>query len=181
MGPAGSGKTTVGRRLAESLGWPFHEGDAFHPPENVALMRAGVPLGDAERAPWLAALADVIARTLAAGRGAVLACSALRRDYRRRLVPPGTAEGAVRFVYLRADAALLEARLARRTGHYFAPSLLASQLATLEEPGAEGAEPAPVLTLDAAADPDALVARIRAAFADARPAGEPPNAADASS
>jgi gluconokinase len=162
MGPAGSGKTTVGRRLAASLGWPFHEGDAFHPPENVALMRAGVPLGDAERAPWLDALAAVIARTLAGGGGAVLACSALRRDYRRRLAPLGRAARSVLFVYLRADPALLEARLAARTGHYFAPSLLTSQLATLEEPG--DGEPSPVLTLDAAADPDALVAAIRGAL-----------------
>jgi gluconokinase len=177
MGPAGAGKTTVGRRLAASLGWPFHEGDAFHPASNVARMRAGVPLGDAERAPWLAALADVIARTLGAGESAVLACSALKRDYRRRLVPPGTPAGAVRFVYLRADAALLEARLSARTGHYFAPTLLASQLAALEEPG--GDEPAPVLTLDAGADPGALAAAIRAAVGRAPAAGDPPNDAGA--
>jgi gluconokinase len=162
MGPAGAGKTTVGQRLAESLGWPFHEGDAYHPPENVALMRAGIPLGDAERAPWLAALASVIVRALNNHEGAVIACSALRRDYRRTLVPADAPAGAVRFVYLRADPAVLSARLAARSGHYFAPSLLASQLATLEEPGPN--EAAPVLTLDADADPDALVTTIRATF-----------------
>ena len=162
MGPAGSGKTTVGERLAESLGWPFHEGDAYHPPENVALMRAGIALGDAERAPWLAALAAVIVRALNNGAGAVIACSALKREYRRRLVPPEVPAGSVRFVYLRADPVVLAERLAGRTGHYFAPSLLESQLAALEEPGAN--EPAPVLTLDADAEPDALVAAIRAAF-----------------
>ena len=168
MGPAGSGKTTVGRRLAESLGWPYHEGDAYHPPENVALMRAGVALGDAERAPWLAALAAVIARALAAGEGAVLACSALRREYRERLVPPGTPWGAVQFVFLRGERELLAARLAARRGHYFAPTLLESQLAALEPPGT--GEPAPVLTLDASAAPVRLVAAIRAALA---PGGSP--------
>ena len=160
MGPAGSGKTTVGRLLAESLGWPYHEGDDFHPEANVARMRAGQPLGDAERAPWLARLAAVVARHVAEGSGAVLACSALRRDYRRTLVgdaPPG----AVRFVYLRASPALLERRVAGRAGHFFTPALVASQLAALEEPGA--GEPAPALTLDAGEAPEALVRRIREA------------------
>ena len=162
MGPAGSGKTTVGRRLAAALGWSFHEGDELHPPENVALMRAGVPLGDAERAPWLAAIATLIAGFVAAGTPAVITCSALKRDYRRTLVSPTAPVGAVRFVYLRATAPLLDRRLAARRGHFFDPALLASQLAALEEPGAH--EPAPVLTLDAGADPDALVRQIRLAF-----------------
>jgi gluconokinase len=159
MGPAGSGKTTVGERLAGALGWPYYDGDDFHPPANVALMRAGVALGDAERAPWLAALAGLIAGRVAAGEPAVLACSALRREYRRRLVPAAVPAGAVRFVYLRATPTLLEARLTGRRGHFFSAALLASQLAALEEPG-EG-EPAPVLTLDAADEPDVLVYRIR--------------------
>ena len=163
MGPAGAGKTTVGRRLAESLGWPYHEGDDFHPPENVARMRAGVPLGDADRAPWLAALAALVARCVAAGTPAVLACSALKRDYRRRLAAPAAAApGQVRFVYLRAAPALLEARLSGRRGHFFAPALLASQLAALEEP-APG-EPAPVLTVDADAPPESIVDGIRASL-----------------
>jgi gluconokinase len=162
MGPAGSGKTTVGRRLADSLGWPFHEGDEFHPPANVALMRAGVPLGDAERAPWLAAIAALVAGCVAGGSPAVVACSALKRDYRRMLVPAATPAGAVRFVYLRTAAALLDARLAARRGHFFDPALLASQLAALEEPGED--EPAPVLTLDAGVAPDALVLQIRRAL-----------------
>ncbi len=159
MGPAGSGKTTVGRRLAESLGWPYHEGDDFHPRENVALMRAGTPLGDTERAPWLAALAELIAGHLADGTSAVLACSALKRSYRRRLVPRAAPAGVVRFVYLRATAELLERRLSGRRGHFFSAEMLASQLADLEEPG-EG-EAAPVTTVDAAATPDALVREIR--------------------
>jgi gluconokinase len=164
MGPSGSGKTTVGTRLAAELGWPFHDGDDFHPPENVARMRAGLALGDPERAPWLAALGALVARTVAAGRSAVLACSALRQGYRRTLaagVPEAARPAAVRFVYLRADEALLAERLARRPGHFFDPALLPTQLAALEEPGGAG-EPAPVLTVDAAADPTTLVGTIRA-------------------
>jgi gluconokinase len=124
MGPSGSGKTTVGTRLAAELGWPFHDGDDFHPPENVARMRAGLALGDPERAPWLAALGALVARTVAAGRSAVLACSALRQGYRRTLaagVPEAARPAAVRFVYLRADEALLAERLARRPGALLRP------------------------------------------------------------
>ncbi len=164
MGPAASGKSTIGRRLAAALGCPFHDGDDFHPPENVARMRAGLPLGDAERAPWLAALGALIARCVAGGESAVLACSALRRDYRRTLVagvPERERETAVRVVYLQAGEALLAARLAARPSHFFAPALLASQLAALEEPAGDD-EPAPVLTVDAAADPGELVGTIRA-------------------
>ncbi|HEU4630866.1 MAG TPA: gluconokinase [Gemmatimonadaceae bacterium] len=161
MGVAGAGKTTVGQRLAAALGWPFVDADDVHPPANVARMRAGLPLTDADRAPWLDALARLVAEAVAERRALVLACSALTRAYRRRLVPPGTA-GAVRFVHLHATPALLAERLAGRPGHFFPPALLESQLDTLETPGA--GEPAPVLTLDAAASPDALVAEIRAAL-----------------
>ncbi len=168
MGPAGSGKSFVGERLAAALGWRFYEGDAFHPAANVARMRAGLPLGDAERAPWLDALAHVVADCLAGGTPAVLTCSALRRAYRSALVPAGAAPGTVRFVYLRATPALLAARLAARAGHFFAPDLLASQLAALEPP--DDAEPAPVLVLDAAASPDALIDDVCRTFAlDQRP------------
>ncbi|GJG85598.1 gluconokinase [Gemmatimonadetes bacterium T265] len=162
MGPAGSGKSLVGTRLAVALGWPFYEGDAYHPPANVARMHAGIPLTDADRAPWLAALATIIARAVAADAPAVLACSALKHAYRGALVPAGAPAGAVRFVYLRADPALLANRLAGRPGHFFAPALLASQIATLELP--DDAEPAPVLTVDAAHAPDGLVGEIRRAF-----------------
>lgn len=172
MGPAGAGKTTVGRALARSLGWPFADADAFHPPASVARMRAGLPLGEAERAPWLAALAARIARWTAEGDDAVLACSALRRAHRAALVP-ADAVGEVRFVYLRVDAPLLAARLARRTGHFFPPALLASQLATLEPPGADE----PALTVDGALPAATLVARIRQALAPppGPPAGLPPD------
>jgi gluconokinase len=164
MGAAGAGKTTVGRALAAALGWPFVDADDVHPPANVARMRAGIPLTDAERAPWLAALAVMIADAVAGRRSLVLACSALTRAYRRRLVPGGApaARDAVRFVHLHATPALLAARLGGRPGHFFPPALLESQLDTLEEPRED--EPAPVVTLDAAAAPAVLVAEIRDAL-----------------
>src|SRR4051812_15358026 len=111
FGPSGAGKTTVGSALAARLGWCFVEGDAFHSPENIARMRGGEPLSEAERAPWLAALAREIAIRIADGRSAVLACSALKRSHRRALVPADAASDDVQFVYLRAAPALLERRL----------------------------------------------------------------------
>lgn len=158
-GPAGSGKSLVGARLAAALGAAFVEGDAYHPPANVARMRAGLPLGDAERGPWLAALAAVIAGHVAAGTPAVVACSALTRAYRRALLPPAAPRGAVVFVALQVDAAVLQARLAARAGHFFAPALLESQLAAWEPLG--GDEPG--VTVDADAAPDAVVALVAAA------------------
>ncbi len=161
MGPAGAGKTTVGVALAAALAWPFHDGDDYHPAANVARMRAGLPLGDDERAPWLAALGALVARCAAGGASIVLACSALKREYRRALVPDPVPADAVRFVYLHAPPAVLAARLAARPGHFFAPALLDSQLAALEEPAGRD-EPAPALTVDAAEPPDRLVGTIRA-------------------
>lgn len=159
MGPAGAGKSTVGVGLAAALGWEFVEGDAFHPAENVAAMRGGHPLGDEQRAPWLAALSEVIASHLRGQAAAVVACSALKRAHRDALVPAG-ADGRVRFVYLRADAALLARRLRERPGHFFPPELLDSQLEALEPPSPDEG----VLVLDASAPPDHLVASIRAAL-----------------
>ncbi|MFP5286248.1 MAG: gluconokinase [Thermoanaerobaculia bacterium] len=131
MGVAGSGKSTVGRLLAERLGWPFLDGDDFHPPENVEKMRRREPLTDADRPPWLERLRDLAAAFLARGESAVLACSALKESYRRTLAG---GDPRVRFVYLRADPDLLASRLETRTGHFFARALLESQLAALEEP-----------------------------------------------
>jgi len=156
MGVAGAGKTTVGRALAEAMGWPFFDADDFHAPESVARMRSGPPLDDTLRAPWLAELRALIARTLARGESAVLACSALKHAYRDALVPPG-AESAVCFVHLRVSPAVLAARLGTRTGHFAPPVFLASQLATLEEPDA--AEPA--LALGGERPVEELVAAIR--------------------
>ncbi len=127
MGVAGSGKSTVGRLLAKRLGWPFFDGDDYHPVANVEKMRRGIPLTDADRLPWLERLRELASRS----ESAVLACSALKESYRRILAG---GDPRVRFIYLRADPALLASRLEGRTGHFFKRALLDSQLATLEEP-----------------------------------------------
>lgn len=149
MGVSGSGKSSVGVALAARLGVPFLEGDALHPAANVAKMAAGVPLDDADRAPWLAA----IAAWIAAHAGGVVACSALKRAYRDRLRV--TAPG-LRLVALLPPAAVLAERLGHRRGHFMPGSLLASQLATLEAPGAD--EEALVVVADEPVE--ATVARI---------------------
>jgi gluconokinase len=129
MGVAGSGKTTIGTRLARALGVPFLEGDDFHDPENIERMARGEPLTDELRKPWLDRLNRELRRRRTAG--VVLACSALTEASRRRLTAglPG-----VRFVVLTGDVALLGERLAHRKGHFFDPDLVDSQLATLEIP-----------------------------------------------
>lgn len=129
MGVSGAGKTTTGEALAARLGWPFVEGDAFHPQANVEKMAHGTPLTDADRAPWLQALADQIARAEARGESSVLGCSSLKRAYRDIL---RTGAPRVRFLHVHGTRALLEDRLNHRAGHFFPPSLLDSQLATLE-------------------------------------------------
>ncbi|MDO9285745.1 MAG: gluconokinase [Aquabacterium sp.] len=136
MGVSGCGKTSVGRQLAQALGLDFIEGDELHPPRNVALMAAGTPLTDADRADWLATIAARLGQAQAAGRGLVVSCSALKRSYRDRLraACPG-----LRFIHLHGPAPLLRQRMGARTGHYMPPSLLDSQLATLEPPAADEA------------------------------------------
>lgn len=151
MGVAGAGKTTVGRALADFLGWDFVDGDDVHPPSNIAKMTAGQPLTDADRHPWLDRLCDWIDDHLAAGRNGVLACSALKESYRRQL-KGGRPE--VELVYLKTDPAVLARRLEQRQGHYAKANLLASQLATLEEPQ-DG------FTVDASAPPERIVETIR--------------------
>jgi gluconokinase len=157
MGPAGAGKTTIGTALAQSLGWQFLDADDFHSADNVQKMRRGIGLTDDDRAPWLATMRDALARALASDTSVVLACSALKEEYRRALIP-ANAGSRIRFVYLRADEAVLRERLAHRTGHYAGPQLLASQLETLEEP-------ADALWVDASRSPAEIVSRIRDALA----------------
>jgi gluconokinase len=139
MGVSGSGKSTVAAELVSRLGWPFAEGDEFHPPENVAKMRAGTPLDDDDRWPWLRRLAGWIGEHEAAGTSVVVTCSALKRSY-RDLLRDG--HPSVWFAHVTADPELIRGRVEQRRGHYMPPSLLDSQLATLEnlqpdEPGAE--------------------------------------------
>lgn len=131
MGVSGCGKSTIGKSLAEDLGWPFYDGDDFHPAENVAKMSQGIPLTDADRAGWLAALARLIRGSLQKGQSGVLACSALKQKYRDELtVDPNQ----VKFIYLKGDYALIKARMEARPGHYMKPGMLDSQFAALEEP-----------------------------------------------
>jgi len=131
MGVSGCGKSTIGKSLAEDLGWHFYDGDDFHPAENVTKMSQGIPLTDADRAGWLAALARLIRGSLQKGQSGVLACSALKQKYRDELtVDPNQ----VKFIYLKGDYALIKARMEARPGHYMKPGMLDSQFAALDEP-----------------------------------------------
>ena len=155
MGVSGCGKSTVGRLLAARLGLPFLDADEYHPPENVAKMAAGVPLGDADRWPWLERLNAELAAADRSGPGAVLACSALKAAYRdvlRRGLP------ACRFVHLRGSRELIAARLAERRHRYMPASLLDSQFAALEPPG-------DAIDIDVAQAPQACVEQALAALA----------------
>jgi gluconokinase len=149
-GVSGSGKTTVGQALAARLGWEFTDGDDLHPPANVGKMRAGIPLTDEDRRPWLDAVGAVLAR------GArVVACSALRRAYRDRL---RAAAPDAAFVMLDAPREVLAERMAERRGHFMPVALLDSQVATLERPTADE----DVLSVDATAEVPAIVDLIAA-------------------
>jgi gluconokinase len=127
MGVSGAGKTTIGRSLAGELGWPFLDGDDFHPPQSVAKMAAGVALDDADRWPWL----DSLNQQLKQQESAVLACSALKESYRQRLT---RGVGQFRFVYLHGSFELIAARLAQRRHRYMPAALLRSQFEALEPP-----------------------------------------------
>lgn len=153
MGVSGCGKSTIGTALAQALGVPFLEGDAFHPPGNVAKMSAGNPLDDSDRAGWLQALAAEIGSARGRGAGLVLSCSALKRRYRDTL---RQADPALRFVHLQGPASLIAERMARRTDHYMPPSLLESQLRDLEALQDDEAG----ITLDITLPPEVLVGRI---------------------
>ena len=131
MGVSGSGKSTLGRAIAQELGWDFFDADDFHSVENIAKMTAGTPLTDSDRGPWLAALNRQLVSVLAANRHPVLACSALKENYRTRLL-----EGVkgVAVIYLNGSYELIRSRLMSRESHYMKESLLQSQFDVLEEP-----------------------------------------------
>ena len=133
FGVSGAGKTTVGKLLAQELGWQFLEADDFHSAANIVKMRSGRPLTDEDRWPWLDRLREQIEQLLSAGENAVLACSALKRAYRDRL----HVSDEVKFVFLRGDYALVEKQLRSRRGHFMNAGLLQSQFDELEEPQAD--------------------------------------------
>lgn len=154
MGVSGAGKTTVGQLLASELGWDFVDADDYHPPENVEKMRNGIPLTDADRAPWLETLRTLIAGWIAARKNTVLACSALKQSYRDRLqVSP-----EVQVVYLKGTPQVLQQRLHARRGHFMTERMLDSQLAALEAP--EDA-----IAVDADRSPAEIVTEIRSRLA----------------
>lgn len=146
MGVSGSGKSTIAAAIAQRLGVDFGEGDALHPEANVAKMAAGIPLTDADRAPWL----ELVRGWIEQHPDGVITCSALKRAYRDRLRGPG-----VRFVCLVAPRDVLAGRLAHRSGHFMPPELLDSQLSTLEVPGPDEPD---VVSIDDTPPPDEVVA-----------------------
>jgi len=150
MGVSGSGKTTIGKALAKSLGYSFYDGDDFHPPANVAKMAKGIPLTDEDRAGWLQEMAAVIAKGLVRGEDGVIACSALKEKYREVLrVDPRQ----VRLVYLKGSYETIKTRMKKRQGHFMNAALLQSQYETLEEPG-------DALVVDVSRTPEEIVQNI---------------------
>ena len=153
MGVSGCGKTTVAAILAGRLSWPFEEGDALHPPANIAKMEAGHPLTDEDRAPWLRKVADWVDERIDAGEHGLITCSALKRSYREVINRRGA---GVVFVYLHGSRETIASRLMARHGHFMPPSLLDSQFADLEEPAADE----PAIRVDIGPAPSALAQTI---------------------
>ncbi|MCS6925490.1 MAG: gluconokinase [Candidatus Binatia bacterium] len=151
MGVSGAGKTTIGQLLATHLGWPFYEGDDFHPQANIDKLRQGIPLTDQDRDPWIAALQHLIRTLIQSHQSAVIACSALKQSYRDRLQQQ---HREVIFVYLKGERAVIAQRLHARVGHFMNVNLLASQYETLEEP--VGA-----ITIDITHPPETIVRQIQ--------------------
>lgn len=150
MGVTGAGKTTVGSLLAQQLDWQFADADQFHPPANIAKMRRGIALTDADRAPWLAAMSGAIEHWLACAENAVLACSALKRAYRETLC----IDARVKMIYLKGSNDLISGRVRSRQGHFAKAGLVSSQFADLEEP-------TDAITLDVGYSPEEVVAEAR--------------------
>jgi gluconokinase len=157
MGVAGSGKSEIGVRLARRLGWNFLEGDAFHPGKNLAKMAAGTPLGDDDRAPFYASLRARLLDAATANENLILACSALKANYRALL----NVSSQIRFAYLRVSPELLRKRLESRTDHFFNPALLESQLEVFEEPVEVNAI---ALDVQPADTPEEIALRLEAAL-----------------
>lgn len=151
MGVAGSGKTTIGRLLAEEIGCHYYDGDDFHPASSIEKMANGVPLTDEDREPWLASLRSLIDNHIQQGKHAVIACSALKRSYRERL---GSQLDMVQFVFLKGNYDTIWERLRKRKDHFMKPELLRSQFDALEEPTED------VLVRDVEDDPEEIVASI---------------------
>jgi gluconokinase len=163
MGVSGAGKSTVGERLALRLERAFIEGDSLHPPQNVEKMTHGIPLADADRIPWLNAIAARIDAARAAHAPLVITCSALKRTYRARLTG---GRNDVGFVYLKGSKELIARRLAVRPGHFMPPQLLDSQFAALEEPAPDEA----VITVAIDPAPEDIVENIMSMVGAKRPA-----------
>lgn len=150
-GVSGSGKTTIGKLLAQKLNWPFYEGDDFHPAANVEKMRSGQALNDEDRLPWLRSLRKLIEKLIAERKSAVITCSALKESY-RKILSDGLNE--VGFVYLKANYEQIYPRMMARHGHFMPPELLKSQFETLEQPD-------DALVVDATQPPDVIVELIK--------------------
>ncbi|HEX9615335.1 MAG TPA: gluconokinase [Bacteroidota bacterium] len=155
MGVSGSGKTTVGKMLAQEMGWPFYEGDDLHPQANIEKMARGTHLDDTDREPWIRSLRGLIRTLTGQSQNAVVACSALKERHRQVLLKETR---NLRFVYLKGEVNLIEERLKERKSHFMKATLLKSQFDTLEEP--DGA-----IVVDVRQEPAVIVARINAELA----------------
>ncbi|NMG08110.1 gluconokinase [Brasilonema sp. UFV-L1] len=151
MGVSGSGKSTIGQLLADSLHWEFSDADTFHSPENIEKMRHGIPLNDLDRMPWLLALQQAIQQRLQENKNMVLACSALKTSYREVLVLD---EEQLKLVYLKGSFELIQKRLQQRPSHFMSEKLLKSQFDALEEPSG-------AITVDVSDPPEVVVQEIR--------------------
>ncbi|HEY9358086.1 MAG TPA: gluconokinase [Arthrobacter sp.] len=160
MGVAGSGKSTIAAALSQQLGWACAEADEFHPQSNIEKMTQGIPLQDGDRWPWLQEIQDWMTTQASAGKSTVLTCSALKQTYRQLL---SEAEGRVLFIHLDGGADLIGQRMQGREGHFMPPTLLPSQLATLE-PLTDGELAAGSLRLDISLSPEEIVAAVIAAL-----------------
>ena len=151
FGVSGSGKTTIGRLLAQELDWNFYDADDFHPTSNVEKMRQGLPLAEADRWPWLERLRELLTQGIARKEELILACSALKEEYRKYL----HINDEIKWIFLKGEYQLIADRIQDRRGHFMNPNLLRDQFEVLEEPRGNA------VVIDIAADPTTIVERIR--------------------